>query len=54
VAVPARGIVLRAEDAHVMPDRQRPAQLERVDFGPSLMPGQEVVDRVKDTQMLII
>ena len=54
VAMPARRIVLRAEDAHVMPGRQRTAQLERVNLGPRLVPGQEVVDRVKDTQVLII
>jgi hypothetical protein len=37
-----------------MRGRQRPAQLERVNLGPSLVPGQEIVDRVKDTQVPII
>jgi hypothetical protein len=33
---------------------QRTAQLERVNLGSGLVPGQEVVDRVKDSQVLII
>ena len=54
MAMPARRIVLRAEDTHVMPRGQRTAQLERVNLGPRLVPGQEVVDRVKDMQAPII
>jgi len=54
VAMPARRVVLRGEDAHVVAGRQRTAQLERVDLGPRLVPRQEIVDRVEDTQALII
>jgi hypothetical protein len=38
----------------MMPGRQRAAQLERVDLRSRLVAGQEVVDRVKDAQALII
>jgi hypothetical protein len=54
VAMPAGRVVIRAEDAHVMRGGQRTAQLERVNLGSGLVPGQEVVDRVKDSQVLII
>ena len=54
VAMPAGRVVIRAEDAHVMRGGQRTAQLECVNLGSGLVPGQEVVDRVKDSQVLII
>ena len=54
LAMPAGRVVIRAEDAHVMRGGQRTAQLERVNLGSGLVPGQEVVDRVKDSQVLII
>ena len=54
VTVAARGVVLGAQDRHVVPGGQRASELAGVDLRSRLVAGQKVVDRVKDTQMPII
>ena len=54
LAVRAREVVLGTDDGDVVARGQCAAQLSRVDFRPRPVPGQEVVNRMKDPQRQII
>src|SRR5207249_5238058 len=50
VAVPPGRVVIGAEDRDVMPRRLRTTELQRVDLRAGLVPGKEIVNRVKNPE----